>query len=334
MTTEATVDTTPIVTTKDEGTLEQRKAFLKAFAIAQGAFQPIVKNRSVTIKPRDTPSYSFRFADMQEIDAKTRPHLSANGISITGVMIPNDDGKGVWLALVMAHEEGFERRNEVFVGYGEDIKQFGARLSYMRRYMKTTILDVTADDDLDDRDDGSGAGSGDDAGGGDGAAVSAPSPAPAKRTPAPAKRTPARRASTPPASPSGDQEPPPDNEPPPEGLTKEQLEEQRQRDLQRQSNAQQAQQRITASAPAVQPADNPAAGAEPRVNSGATVDNQSAETGELCEIGERNYLLKRAKSRGADLRVALDALGFVDHLNATTLDGLLKSQFKAILTKI
>ena len=78
--------------------------------------------------------------------------LSANGISLTGVMIPNEDGKGVWLALVMAHEEGFERRNEVFVGYGEDIKQFGARLSYMRRYMKTTILDVTADDDLDDRD--------------------------------------------------------------------------------------------------------------------------------------------------------------------------------------
>ena len=314
MTTEATVDATPIVTTKDEGTLEQRKAFLKAFAIAQGAFEPIVKNRSVTIKPRDTPSYSFRFADMQEIDAKTRPHLSANGISLTGVMIPNEDGKGVWLALVMAHEEGFERRNEVFVGYGEDIKQFGARLSYMRRYMKTTILDVTADDDLDDRDDG---------GGDDTDAPPAPTPV---------KRTPARKAPTPPAT-AGAQEPPPDMEPPPEGLTKEQLEEQRQRDQQRKDNAQQAQQRVIASAPAVQPADNPAAGAVTRVSTGATVAPPSEETGELCEIGERNYLLKRAKARGADLRLALDALGFVD-LDATTLDGMFKSQFKAILTKV
>lgn len=313
-----TAAATPIVVTQDSGTLEQRQAFLAAFAAAQGEFQPIVKNRTVTIKPRDSAAYTFRFADMQEIDAKTRPYLAANGLSLSGIILPNEDGKGVWLALVMAHAAGFERRNEVFVTYGDDIKQFGGRLSYMRRYLKTAMLDVTADDDLDDRDDGDGAG-GDDTG-------AAAAPTPPKRTPA--RKPPAERA-PPPAEPP---EPPPE-----EGtLTKEELEEQRLRDEQRQNNAQQAQQRIVqqAAAPAVvNPADNPASGKPPATVATPAPPPAAGETGELCLDNELKYLINRTKNRGGDLRVILDSLNMTD-IDEKTLKGLLKSQFKLILSKV
>jgi hypothetical protein len=242
-------------------------------------------------------------------------------------VIPNEDGKGVWLALVLAHELGFERRNEVFVTYGEDIKQFGGRLSYMRRYMKTTILDVTADDDLDDRDDD-----------GSGASGAAAAPPPSQ------KRTPARRSDNAPAAPApGPRSEPsgPPDEPPPEGLlTKEELEAQQQRDKARQDAAAAAQQRVVqqaqppAQAPAEAPKQAPAptAAPAPGVATVATGVNPD-ETGELAEPGECLYLVKRARTRGADLRVILDSLG-LKTIDEKTLTGIFKSQWKLVLTKV
>ena len=269
---------------------------------------------------------------MQEIDAKTRPHLAANGLSISGVILPNDDGKGVWLALVLAHAGGFERRCEVFVTYGDDIKQFGGRISYMRRYLKTAMLDVTADDDLDDRDDGDGAGDGD-----TGAAAAPPPP----------RRTPARKPPAPAPAPANSGPPPDDI--PPEGLTKAELEEQRLRDEQRQQNAQQAQARVvqqtygTSGADRTdrgddgtkrepRSADNPESG-KPAATVATPAPPAAGETGELCLDNELKYLINRTKNRGGDLRVILDSLNMTD-IDEKTLKGLLKSQFKLILSKV
>jgi hypothetical protein len=165
-------------------TPEARKAFCAAFAKAQGGFLPIEKNRTVTItgesKSGSRVQYTFKYADLQEIHSKTRPALSANGLSTSALMIPHDTG--CTLQLTLAHAEGFERISEVFIKYGEDIKQFGGKLSYMRRYMLQNLLDVAADDDLDEN----GQDTGGDIGGGQvGDFDRAPAPPP--RQPAPCR---------------------------------------------------------------------------------------------------------------------------------------------------
>ena len=59
---------------------------------------------SIEIPKADGRAYSFRFADMQEIDAKTRPALAANGLSTIAQAIP--DESGVLLLLTLAHSAG------------------------------------------------------------------------------------------------------------------------------------------------------------------------------------------------------------------------------------
>ena len=281
---EITVTTPPPqLTIVERGDYKARCAFNAAFALAQGMFEPLVKNRHVVIKPRESTAYEFRFADLQEIHAKTRPGLSANGLSTTGQMIPMEGG--VSLALILAHTEGFERVSEVFCAYGEDIKQFGGRLSYMRRYMLQNLLDVAADDDLDE--------------GGDDTKDRSPAPAPKPRP------TPARKSATAPAQ--GDGPPPghPAYQEPVEPAE-------------------------PAQSPAVEPPDNPAAGAT-EVASDATPAEE--DTGELAEPGACAFLLKRAKQRGANMVTVLAELGLT-RLNATTLYGCTLAEWEKIKTKV
>ena len=283
----------PAIVVGEHGSLAARKAFNAAFALAQGAYGELVKNRTVKIvgesKSGARVEYTFRYADMQEIGAKTRPALAANGLSTTGQMVPVD--KGVMLSLVLAHAEGFERYSEVFVGYGEDPKKFGALLSYMRRYMKQNLLDVAADDDLDEDGQGiDGAGDRDFDTGGQRAA--APKAAP----------TPARRPRTPAPAPEQQQSDPPPEPPPEEGLS---------------TTKPGAQEQAPAEPPAESPAAAPAAQHDPE------------EDGELASEGERNFVIKRCKTRGGDMRAVLAQLGYT-FLNAETLENCTKFQFTKI----
>lgn len=325
----STLETPPVVVTTDHGSLEARKAFNAALAIAQGGFLPIVKNRSVTIKPRDSAAYSFKYADLQEIQAKTRPALSTNGLSTTSQMLPGEDG--VNLVVILMHAEGFERVSEVFIKYGEEIKQFGAKLKYMRRYMVQGLLDVDADDDLDEN--GQDGGVGGEGGGVATDATAAKAPAPR----GPARKTP---AAPPAASPAvgGDLRP----EPPDEAVVKAQA-------ATRTANAAEARERVVekafanaphsqsaardsasaqAAAPTIKPEDNPAAGAD---EAAAVADPE--ETGELCEPGEIAFLLKRCKNRGGDMTAVLHELG-LSFLNADTLANLTKRQWTRIKEKV
>lgn len=192
MTDETIITPTPVTTVEVASTTE-RKAFLTAFAKAQGGFLPIEKNRSVTIKPREGAPYHFKFADLQEIQNKTRPALSANGLS-TGFLTEHEP-EGVWLVLLLSHAEGFERKSITFVKYTPDPKTFGGMLSYMRRYLLQSMLDVSADDDLDENGNNTDPQTGE-------------APAPARAT-GPARKSASRPAPTPPVMPP---EPPPEGE--------------------------------------------------------------------------------------------------------------------------
>jgi hypothetical protein len=126
-------------------------ALFAALATAQGAFLPIEKNRSVKITMKTGGSYNFRYADLEEILAKTRPALSSNGLAMFQLMDTGPNHASLRCELV--HKDGARLCSEVSIPHPhtiQDPKQFGATVSYFRRYMVTAMLGVAADDDLDE----------------------------------------------------------------------------------------------------------------------------------------------------------------------------------------
>lgn len=139
------------------GSPQQLAALYGALAEAQGDFQPIVKNRSVTIDYKDDQgrkagSYQFRYADLEEITAKTRPALSKNGLATVQPIGPAKHGSGVSIFTQLIHKDGGMLISELNLTTGfKDVKNMGAQISYLRRYAKSAMLDIAADDDLDER---------------------------------------------------------------------------------------------------------------------------------------------------------------------------------------
>lgn len=122
-----------------------------ALAAAQGEFLPIEKNRSVTIKPRDSSPYSFRYADLDEITNKTRPALSKYKLALFQPLIVT--GNDARLVCVLAHASGATAQSEITLPHPlslKEPKQFGALVSYFRRYIVQAMLGIAADDDLDE----------------------------------------------------------------------------------------------------------------------------------------------------------------------------------------
>lgn len=129
-------------------------ALYAALAAAQGEFLPIEKNREVEITMKTGGRYKFRYADLQEVLAKTRPALAKNGLALVQLVQP-----GVLVCQLM-HANGGLLVSEVPLASARDLgdpKAFGAAITYLRRYMVTAMLGVAADDDLDE--DGQEAGS-------------------------------------------------------------------------------------------------------------------------------------------------------------------------------
>lgn len=139
-----------------EETTDKAAALFSALAKAQGEFKPIEKNREVEITMRSGGKFKFRYADLEEILSKTRPALSANGLALIQRMEPTESGALVHCDLMHA-AGGILSSSHLLPKYADDdIKGFGALITYHRRYLVTAMLGVAADDDLDE--DGQGAG--------------------------------------------------------------------------------------------------------------------------------------------------------------------------------
>lgn len=121
-----------------------------ALAAAQGAFPPIAKNREVTIQPREGRAYRFKYADLENILAAVRPALAVNGLAFVQPIV--QEGDVSYLRSVITHKDGAELASTIRVPSSDarDPKQYGALLTYLRRYMACSILGVAADDDLDE----------------------------------------------------------------------------------------------------------------------------------------------------------------------------------------
>ncbi|MFU2757654.1 ERF family protein [Pseudomonas aeruginosa] len=158
------MDDTILIYRATYGTPEQVAQLYAAFAKAQGAFEPIAKNREVEIPIKDKNtgaqrgSYKFRYADLEEINSKTRKPLSENGLGTMQSIGRSTTTTGTSIYTRLTHAGGACIEDEIPLPAQDkrDIKDYGAIVSYLRRYAKTALLDIAADDDLDangDRDD-------------------------------------------------------------------------------------------------------------------------------------------------------------------------------------
>jgi len=146
------------------GTYQQVAELFAALAKAQGKFSPIVRNQTAKIKPganaQDRTPYTFAYADMAEIISATRPALAENGLALVQPMVPL--GGMLTLRTILCHAGGATMWTECQAPNMNDmdIKIFGGRLSYLRRYQMSGLLSVHAEDDIDSdgRDAGDGGG--------------------------------------------------------------------------------------------------------------------------------------------------------------------------------
>lgn len=136
----------------DDLTTDKMAALYAALARAQGKFQPITKNREVQIRLKAGGSFKFRYADIEEINAKTRPALAEEGLAL--IQPPQCDPAtgATWIETLLTHKDGGVIRSRLDIkplGTYGDPKEFGAAISYLRRYSVVAMLGVAADDDLD-----------------------------------------------------------------------------------------------------------------------------------------------------------------------------------------
>ena len=128
-----------------------------ALAKAQGDFLPLAKNREVEITMSKGGKFKFRYADLEAVLASTRPAMAKHGLSVFQAVEGITNSPGSELVTVLAHEGGGTVRSVMPLpsNNGGDIKNFGATITYLRRYALTSLLCIAADDDLDE--DGQGA---------------------------------------------------------------------------------------------------------------------------------------------------------------------------------
>jgi hypothetical protein len=125
----------------------------EALSKAQLEFLPIVKNRTVKVRPRkrddgyQPPEYSFDYATLDEVQDKTRPALNKHGLSI---LQPFFDVAGDrWLRTILAHSSGSRVEIDVRLPQARDIQETGKAITYVKRYQWAAALGVNSEEDDD-----------------------------------------------------------------------------------------------------------------------------------------------------------------------------------------
>lgn len=136
---------------EERGTGEQLAALYGALAAAQGEFGEIIKDRHVEIRKKDGGQYSYDYAPLCNVVAATMPALSKHGLAVlqppTRLM---REGDKAIVRTILAHKDGGRLVFVMEIRGEGDIKDFGGRITYARRYQLQAVLGVDggeADDD-------------------------------------------------------------------------------------------------------------------------------------------------------------------------------------------
>jgi hypothetical protein len=119
-----------------------------ALAKAQGEFEPIKRDKTVTVAMKAGGRYTFSYAPLESILHAVTPALSANGLALTQALVVVDSKDFVETTLRHASGELLANRIPLFVR-DDGPQAYGSALTYARRYCVTLLLCVSADDDED-----------------------------------------------------------------------------------------------------------------------------------------------------------------------------------------
>jgi hypothetical protein len=115
-----------------------------ALAKAQAQMKPAAFNRT-------NPHFKTKYADLAAVIAAIREPLASNGLAFAQTMYISD--RGPVLLTTLRHASGQCLTSEYPLPNGVKPQEFGAALTYARRYSLSCITGIAADDD----DDGNGA---------------------------------------------------------------------------------------------------------------------------------------------------------------------------------
>jgi hypothetical protein len=119
----------------------------RALAKAQGAFKPITRDKTVTVRTKAGGTYSFSYAPLETILREVQPALSAEGLALTQSVLKCEDGEYLETALYLGYH-ALTNHTKIIVGDAGP-QAYGSALTYARRYGITLLLCVCADDDDD-----------------------------------------------------------------------------------------------------------------------------------------------------------------------------------------
>jgi hypothetical protein len=119
-----------------------------ALAKAQGQFEPIAFDQKATIKTKSGGSYSYEYASRAAINKATKKALSDNGIAVMSIPTTGNSGMIDLVTLVMFEDEWIESRVPLL----QDTSQpqlLASQISYLMRYCKSAMLDISTEKDDD-----------------------------------------------------------------------------------------------------------------------------------------------------------------------------------------
>ncbi len=117
------------------------QALFAAMAKAQTSYE-------VAKKTGTNPHFKSKFAPLDEVIAATHAGNAANGISVLQPMVSDQFG-GMYLMTIVSHESGGCIKATVPLGEVGSIQDLGSKVTYMRRYARSALLGIAADEDDD-----------------------------------------------------------------------------------------------------------------------------------------------------------------------------------------
>lgn len=127
---------------------QARAEWIAAFLAAQGAFPPISKTKTASIKTKSGSDYSYSYADLPDILDAVQPALAANGLGIAQSVV----GQLADLAVEtrIYHSGGWvEVFGPLHLPGGDDARSAGSAVTYARRYALCAALGIAPDEDDD-----------------------------------------------------------------------------------------------------------------------------------------------------------------------------------------
>ncbi len=128
-------------------TSEHLNELTLALGRAQGEFPDIPKDKRVLVRPKNSPSYEYKYADLATIIKATKPVLARHGLSISQVVEVSKEGGR--LTTMLLHASGQFIAGEFEFLEGGRMQETGSSITYARRYALSAILGVATDDDDD-----------------------------------------------------------------------------------------------------------------------------------------------------------------------------------------